>query len=103
MGTGTTILVAAADLYRATPIWFLRIKQATELPVAVGFGVNTPEQARAIAEGADGVVVGSALVNLIADSLNAEGRCDKRAVGKVTDLVSSLAEALRAPQNVAVK
>jgi tryptophan synthase alpha chain len=41
-----------------------RIKQATELPVAVGFGVNTPEQARAIAEGADGVVVGSALVNL---------------------------------------
>ena len=40
-----------------------RIKRHTKLPVAVGFGVRTAEQARAIAEGADGVVVGSALVD----------------------------------------
>ena len=43
-----------------------RIKQATDLPVAVGFGVRTPEQAAAIARVADGVVVGSALVELVA-------------------------------------
>ena len=43
-----------------------RIKQHTDLPVAVGFGVRTPEQADAIAKVADGVVVGSALVELVA-------------------------------------
>jgi tryptophan synthase alpha chain len=43
-----------------------RLKQATDLPVAVGFGVRTPEQAAAIAKVADGVVVGSALVELVA-------------------------------------
>ncbi|MWV28300.1 tryptophan synthase subunit alpha [Aurantiacibacter rhizosphaerae] len=43
-----------------------RIKQHTDLPVAVGFGVRTPEQADAIARVADGVVVGSALVELVA-------------------------------------
>ena len=44
-----------------------RIKQSTDLPVAVGFGVRTPEQAAAIARVADGVVVGSALVELVAE------------------------------------
>lgn len=44
-----------------------RIKQATDLPVAVGFGVRTPEQAAAIARVADGVVVGSALVELVGE------------------------------------
>jgi tryptophan synthase alpha chain len=44
-----------------------RLKRATDLPVAVGFGVRTPEQARAIARVADGVVVGSALVEIVAE------------------------------------
>ena len=44
-----------------------RLKAATDLPVAVGFGVRTPEQAAAIAAYADGVVVGSALVELVAE------------------------------------
>jgi tryptophan synthase alpha chain len=44
-----------------------RLKRSTELPVAVGFGVRTPEQARAIARVADGVVVGSALVEIIGE------------------------------------
>lgn len=44
-----------------------RLKSATDLPVAVGFGVRTPEQAAAIAKVADGVVVGSALVDIIAE------------------------------------
>jgi tryptophan synthase alpha chain len=43
-----------------------RIREATGLPVIVGFGVNTPEKSRAIAEVADGVVVGSAIVSQIA-------------------------------------
>src|SRR5271156_5495090 len=50
-----------------------RIKRRTELPVCVGFGVRTAEQARAIAEGADGVVVGSALVEAVRGSLSAAG------------------------------
>lgn len=44
-----------------------RLKAATDLPVAVGFGVRTPEQAREIAKAADGVVVGSALVEIVAE------------------------------------
>ena len=44
-----------------------RLKRATDLPVAVGFGVRTPEQAEAIAKVADGVVVGSALVELVGE------------------------------------
>ena len=45
-----------------------RIKRHTKLPVAVGFGVRTAEQAQAIAADADGVVVGSALVELARDA-----------------------------------
>ena len=44
-----------------------QLKRATELPVAVGFGVRTPEQARAIGRVADGVVVGSAIVEIVAE------------------------------------
>ena len=53
-----------------------RIRKATRLPVAVGFGVKTPQQAKAIAAGADGVVVGSALVNAIRESLGPNGEVD---------------------------
>ena len=51
-----------------------RIKRHTDLPVAVGFGVNTPEQAAAIGRNADGVVVGSALVRAVETSLDGEKR-----------------------------
>lgn len=51
-----------------------RLKAATDLPIAVGFGVRTPEQAAAIAKVADGVVVGSAIVELVAQhGINAAG------------------------------
>jgi tryptophan synthase alpha chain len=49
-----------------------RIREATGLPVVVGFGVNTPEKSRAIADVADGVVVGSAIVNQIAEGKSTE-------------------------------
>ncbi len=72
-----------------------RIKAHTGLPVAVGFGVRTPEQAAAIAAGADGVVVGSALVDAVRRSLDAEGHATAETVGAVTGLVASLAAAVR--------
>ena len=71
------------------------IKKSTTLPVVVGFGVKTPEQARSLARGADGVVVGSALVTQIAENLDAKGRATGRTVPAVLDLVKSLARALR--------
>ncbi len=73
-----------------------RLKRATALPVAVGFGVRTPQQARAIAETADAVVVGSALVRTIETSLTGEGRATGTTVSSVLDLVGSLSAALRA-------
>ena len=72
-----------------------RIKRSTELPVAVGFGVRTGEQAREIAKGADGVVVGSALVNAIADSLDNDGHATGATVSAVLDLVKDLSAALK--------
>jgi tryptophan synthase alpha chain len=72
------------------------IKKATTLPVAVGFGVKTGDQAKALAKGADAVVVGSALVSAIEQSLDAGGRATSKTVPSVLDLVQSLAGALRA-------
>jgi tryptophan synthase alpha chain len=74
-----------------------RIKAQSTLPVAVGFGVKTAEQAEAIAAGgADGVVVGSALVTAIGNSLDAEGRAGSGTVAAVADLVRKLAGGIRA-------
>lgn len=72
-----------------------RLKAATTLPVAVGFGVRTPEQARALAKGADGVVVGSALVRAIETSLTQDGRATGNTAGSVLSLVEGLSAALR--------
>ena len=72
-----------------------RIKKSTRLPVAVGFGVKTPQQAKAIAAGADGVVVGSALVNAVKESLGPKGETTGKTVSNVLDLVKSLSRALR--------
>jgi tryptophan synthase alpha chain len=72
-----------------------RIKRHTKLPVAVGFGVRTAKQARAIAEGAEGVVVGSALVDAIRESLDKNGKATSRTVKAVTSLVAELAKGVR--------
>ena len=73
-----------------------RIKKATRLPIAVGFGVKTPQQAKSLAAGADGVVVGSALVNAVKESLGPKGETTGKTVSNVLDLVKSLSQALRA-------
>jgi tryptophan synthase alpha chain len=69
-----------------------RIKRHTKLPVCVGFGVRTAAHARAIAEGADGVVVGSALVEAVRQSLGPESKPSATTVAAVTDLARALAE-----------
>jgi tryptophan synthase alpha chain len=74
-----------------------RIKTHTALPVCVGFGVKTPEQVQTIGTYADGVVVGSALVNAIANSLNDKGLATGSTVSSVTSLVSQLATGLVRP------
>ncbi len=71
------------------------IRKSTDLPVVVGFGVRTPEQAKAIATGADGVVVGSALVNAITQSLDPKGQATGKTVPSVLDMVQSLSAPLK--------
>ena len=92
---------AAPDTAKVTNA-VARIKRHTKLPVAVGFGVRTAEQARAIAEGADGVVVGSALVEALRQSLDKSGKATPATVKAVADLVSSLAQGVRSSRRVAV-
>ena len=67
-----------------------RLRQFTQLPLCVGFGIRTPEQARVVAQLADGVVVGSALVDQIA-----KAQSSTEAVEGVLSLCGSLAEAVR--------
>jgi tryptophan synthase alpha chain len=93
--TGT----AAPDTSKVTGA-VARIKRHTRLPVAVGFGVKTAEQARAIAEGADGVVVGSALVDAMFKSLDKTGKAGAGTVNAVTQLVSALAQGVRSARHV---
>lgn len=72
-----------------------RIKRYTALPVAVGFGVRTAAQARAIAAVADAVVVGSALVDAVKQSLDRNGQATARTAKAVAKLVSELAGGVR--------
>jgi len=78
-----------------------RIKRHTKLPVAVGFGVRTAKQARAIAAGAEGVVVGSALVSAVKDSLDKKGKTTAKTVKAVTTLVAELAKGVRGAKHKA--
>jgi tryptophan synthase alpha chain len=79
-----------------------RIKRHTALPVAVGFGVRTAAQAGAIAANADGVVVGSALVDVLQQSLDQDNKATKTTVAAVADLVARLAAGVRSARRVAV-
>ena len=96
--TGT----AAPDTSKVTEA-VARIKRHTRLPVAVGFGVKTAQQARAIAEGADGVVVGSALVDALFKSLDKTGKAGTGTVNAVTQLVSVLAQGVRSARRLAAQ
>ncbi|MGE5158511.1 MAG: tryptophan synthase subunit alpha [Gemmatimonas sp.] len=78
-----------------------RIKRHTDLPVCVGFGIKTPQAARAIAEHADGAVVGTALVDALRASLDGEGRATANTVNVVAELAASLAQGVRGAQAAA--
>ncbi len=72
-----------------------RIKAHTDLPVCVGFGVKTAEHARLIGANADGVVVGTAIVNQVANNLTPAGEATADTVQAVATLVSGLAGGVR--------
>ena len=82
---GITGLQQAAQASIETAV--ARLKSATDLPVAVGFGIRTPEQAAAVARVADGVVVGSAIVELV-------GKHGADAAGPVRAYIESLSAAI---------
>ena len=89
--TGTRS-ASAASLEAAIP----RIRQHTDLPIAIGFGIRTPMQAAEAAKLADGAVVGTALVDTLAASLNEDGTARPETVRLVLDQVRALAEAVHA-------
>ncbi|WP_315723088.1 MULTISPECIES: tryptophan synthase subunit alpha [unclassified Bradyrhizobium] len=97
----TGITGAAAADSSAVGAAVARIKRHTALPVCVGFGIRTPETARAIAANADGAVVGTALVDALKASLDAEGRATPKTVSAVADLAAALARGVRGAQQAA--
>jgi tryptophan synthase alpha chain len=72
-----------------------RLRKHTTLPICVGFGVKTAEQARMITKDADGVVVGSALVSAVANSLNKQGKATAKTPSAVHKLVAEIAKGVR--------
>ena len=72
-----------------------RIRRYTDLPIAVGFGIKTPEQAKKIAKYADAAVVGSALVSRVEDNLDANGKPTSACVTAVLDFVDQISEGIR--------
>jgi tryptophan synthase alpha chain len=80
-----------------------RIKRHTDLPVCVGFGIRTPDAARAIAERANGAVVGTALVDALRGSLDSEGRATAKTVSAVADLAAALAQGVRGAKKQAAE
>ena len=77
------------------------LKRHTDLPVAIGFGIRSPEQAAIAATVADGAVVGTALVDTLAATLDAEGRPTADTAPKVLAQVAGLAQAIRAAKKQA--
>lgn len=80
-----------------------RIKDHTALPVCVGFGVKTAEHAKIIGASADGVVVGTAIVNQVANSLTADGKATADTVQAVATLVRGLSTGTRSARLVAAE
>ncbi len=97
----TGITGAATPDFDRTAQAVARIKRHTDLPVAVGFGVKNADHASAVARGADAVVVGSALIEVLKGSLDAEGKATAASVGAVTGLVASLASGVRGARKAA--
>lgn len=91
----TGITGAATPNFDATATAVARIKRHTQLPVVVGFGVKNADHAASVARGADGVVVGSALIDAVKASLDGDGRATTSTVSAVRTLVADLARGVR--------
>jgi tryptophan synthase alpha chain len=91
-GITGTARATDADLAAAIP----RLRRATDLPIAIGFGVRTPAQAAAATRLADAAVVGSALIETLVASLDCTGRATAGTAAAVLDQVRALSEAIRA-------
>ncbi len=92
----TGVTGAATPDYSKVSQAVRRIKAHTDLPVAVGFGVKNAQTAQSIAAHADGVVVGSALIDALKGSLDSDDRATATTVTAVTSLVSEIAGGVRA-------
>jgi tryptophan synthase alpha chain len=97
----TGITGAGAPVAEQVRVAATRLRRHTDLPVAVGFGIRTPEQAGEIARVADAVVVGSALVDQIARGLDAGGRAKPGLVEQVLGQVRELASGVRSARKAA--
>lgn len=84
-------VAAQGEVRRALEV----LRRNTNLPVAVGFGIKTVEDVRAMARAADAVVVGSAIVDKLASGLDAGGRAKPDLAEKVLDFVRELADGVR--------
>lgn len=78
-----------------------RIKRHTKLPVCVGFGIRTPEAARDIAQHANGAVVGTALIDALKGTLDADGKATAKTVSAVADLAAALAQGVHGAKQAA--
>ena len=92
--TGTRSADAASVATAVT-----RLRRFTELPIAVGFGIRTPEQAAAVARAADAAVVGSSLVQRLALNLEPDGTAKPGLVDAVHADVRALAQGVRSARN----
>jgi tryptophan synthase alpha chain len=99
----TGITGAKTPDFAAVAAAVARIKAATALPVAVGFGVKTAEHAAHVARGADGVVVGSSLVEAVRTSLDDHDRATTATVGAVLGRVADLAAGVRGARAAAAE
>ena len=97
--TGITGTASAAGGSVAAAV--ARLRRHTDLPVAVGFGIKTPEQAAEVAKAADAAVVGSAIVDRIAAALDPAGNPQPGLVDDVTAFVSTLAAGVRSVDRAA--
>jgi tryptophan synthase alpha chain len=97
----TGITGAAAADATAVSGAVARIKRHTKLPVCVGFGIRTPENAQAIASHANGAVVGTALVDALKNSLDADGRATAKTVNAVAELTAALAQGVKGAKQAA--
>jgi tryptophan synthase alpha chain len=99
----TGITGAATPDYSKVADAVARIKKQTQLPIAVGFGVKNAQTAAAIAASADGVVVGSALIDTLKNSLDDKGAATPQTIAAVTQLVSDIANGVRQARKAAAE